>query len=133
MTELVVVSPIRPPTATVSPSCMVIWVCTTCCEKEGVRFWVVLPVPLLRCRSRRCQTVTVLLIDDQRHHAAGIHSRIHFRVMPVLTPEMFWVKALVPPCCSGVPTWEVSTGTCVPTLMEAGMLSVAIRLGSERM
>ena len=46
---------------------------------------------------------------------------------------MFWVKALVPPNCSGVPTCEVSTGTCVPTLMVAGMLSVAIRLGSERM
>ncbi len=63
----------------------------------------------------------------------GFTRAFTFKVMPVLTPEMLWVKALVPPCCSGVPTWEVSTGTCVPTLMVAGMLSVAMRLGSERM
>jgi len=49
------------------------------------------------------------------------------KVTPVSCEEIAWVCVLVPP--PGVMTVPVSTGTCAPTLIEAGMLSVVNRQG----
>ena len=59
----------------------------------------------------------------------GLTRAFTCNVTPVLCEEMRLVTVLDP---ATVVEDEVCTGTCVPTLMVAGMLSVAIRLGSER-
>ena len=59
----------------------------------------------------------------------GLTRAFTCRVTPVFWEEMLLVTVLDP---AMVVELEVCTGTWAPTLSEAGMLSVAIRLGSDR-
>ena len=54
-----------------------------------------------------------------------------FRVTPLLRLETVLAKSELPPDCAPVTACEVRVGTSWPTLMDAGMLSVAINMGAE--
>ena len=61
----------------------------------------------------------------------GLTRAMTASVTPVLRLDMLLANSEVPPLCAPLTACDVSTGTSVPTLMLAGMLSVAMMLGAE--
>ena len=119
---------IMPPIAIVSPSSTVTCVLTLRCEKDGE----LMPLPALpeAASGLGIGAVTSWLITIVTTPLGLTRARI-VRPIPVLVFEIELVKRELPFCCTLEVAIELTVGTESPTVIEAGMLSVAIKLGAD--
>ena len=107
--------------AMVSPSCTVTCVLNVRCENESD--WM----PVLPGATGLLTFSSICIVTTPLELMRGTMES----VTPELTFVMVLVNRLVPPVCTPATACEVSTGTCWPTFIVAGMLSVAMMLGDE--
>src|SRR5580704_8884869 len=117
-----------PPIATVSPSFTVPWVLTFRCEKEGES--MSLPEALEEDSGFGIGAVMFWLITMVTTPLGLMRARI-FNPTPVLVLWTELANSVVPAVWTPAGAIPLTVGTESPTVMDAGMLSVAITLGAD--